>query len=70
MLLWDLDFHFTVNPHEHIQHKSYISGKPFSSYKYNSNPNSGPDQGLIEVTVKVITEGSNSLFETGMSDNW
>lgn len=70
LLLQDLDFHFTFNPHKHIQHKSHTSGKPFSFYKCYSNPSLGPDKGIIEVTVKVITGGSNSLFVKGVSDSW
>lgn len=65
-----MNFHFTINHHEHIQYKSYLSGKPFDSYKCNSNPNVGPDKGHIEATVKVITGGSSSLFVKGVSDSW
>lgn len=36
--------------------KSYTSGKPFSSYKCDSNPNLGPDKGLTGVIRKVITQ--------------
>lgn len=65
MLLWDLDFYFTVNPHEHIQCKPYMSSKLF--YKCNFNPNFGLDKGLIEVIVEVIT--GIRLFVKGVSDS-